>query len=243
MDARDLHERMAGALRVSDIEDGLRIITHCLLPSNSAVAVVVRGQGASYVVSDDGAAMHEIGGNIGPMTDRQIKALVKGQGLKVSNGAICSPLVAPEAVPAAILLVANASKEVADWGLEHLRFRMRRNFKQELAEILARHFNDNLKNDAPVLGASNKSHRFSHVIYLPDDVRLLIDPVVNDASSINARVVANLDVKMVADRKVRQLIVYDDQLQWPTSDLKLLEVGARTVPFSRAEPEIERLAA
>jgi hypothetical protein len=48
---------------------------------------------------------------------------------------------------------------------------------------------------------------------------------------------------MAADPNVQQLIVYDDMLQWSSSDLKLLEIGARTVAFSRAEPLIERLAA
>jgi len=243
MDARDLQARLAFGIRVSEGDGGLRVSTQCLFPSNSAVAVTVRGEGSQCVVSDDAAALYEIGGRRNGMTDRQIRALVKRQGLKVQDGAIYSPVVSVEHIAPAILMVANASKEVADWGLEHLRLKSRRNFKQALADLLERHFHDNLKNDAPIVGASNKAHRFSHVIYLPDDFRLLIDPAVNDASSINSRVVANLDVKMVGDMKTRQLIVYDDDLDWSSSDLKLLEVGARTVPFSRAEPEIQRLTA
>ena len=52
--------------------------------------------------------------------------------------------------------------------------------------------------------------------------KLLIDPVVNDASSINARLVSNLDVRMNENPQISQLIVFDDRLKWKSSDLKLL---------------------
>ena len=112
-----------------------------------------------------------------------------------------------------------------------------------MAALLDRHFHDNLKHDSRVIGASNKAHKFGHVIYLSGERRLIIDPVVNDGSSINARVVANMDVRLAKDPNVLQLIVYDDTADWEASDLKLLELGARTVGFSRAEATIQRLAA
>ncbi len=106
-----------------------------------------------------------------------------------------------------------------------------------------RHFHDNLKLDAPIIGASNKPHKFNYVIYLSGERKLLIDPAVPEASSINARVVANLDVRMAENPLISQLIVYDDGMKWNASDLNLLQVGAPTVPFSHAEREITRLAA
>jgi hypothetical protein len=109
--------------------------------------------------------------------------------------------------------------------------------------FLGRYFHDNLKQDTPIVGASNKPRKFVYVVYLNGERRLLIDAVTNDAGSINARLVSNLDVRMTKNPLIDQLIVYDDSMKWNSSDLKLLELGAPTVPFSRAEPEIIRRAA
>jgi len=206
---------------------------------------MVRGTGGHVVVSDDGGALSEISsaGIHGRPADRQIRSAVRMHGLKVKDGIIYSPPVPLSMVGAAIVIVANAAKEVADWGLQHLRYSVPRNFRQELALLLHSRFNENLKTDLPVVGASNKQHRFGHVIYLEHDAKILIDPVVNDSSSINARVVANLDVKMLNDEKTKQVIVYDDNQDWTSSDLNLLKVGAPIVAFSLVGRELEKLAA
>lgn len=245
MEAQQLRDALSASVLVTQMDDFLRVTTHCLYPSNNSVTVAVRGRRDEFVVSDEGGAALELSdaGFHDTLTDRQIGLFVKPQGLKVHEGEIFSPRVNFKAMPAALLLVANASKEVADWGSQHLKFRVKRNFKADLAALLDRYFHDNLKNDTRVLGASNKPHKFGHVIYLPGSRKLIIDPVVNDPSSINARVVANMDVRLAKDPNVLQLIVYDDTADWQSSDLKLLELGARTVGFSHAESAIQRLAA
>lgn len=228
----------------SQIEDGIRISTHVLYPSNDAVTVTVRGGTNSFVISDEGGAVGALvsAGVRAVAPDRMIRAQIKNHGLHVQDGIIYSPRVPLKAIPAAILLVANGSRSAADWGLSHLRFRPPRNFREDLSSLLNRYFHDNLKHDTPVIGASNKPHKFVHVAYLSGQRRLLIDPVVNDASSINARLVSNLDVRMANDPLIEQLIVFDDRQRWNSSDLKLLELGAPTVAFSHVEPEIRRRA-
>lgn len=225
--------------------DGLRATTHCLYPSNTAVTVALRGRGDEYVVSDEGGAAIELSeaGFVDRLTDRQIAGFVKPQGLKVQNGVIYSPVVSLQSVAAALILVANTSKEVADWGAQHLKFRVKRNFKSDLAQLLDQYFHDSLKHDAHIIGASNKPHKFGHVVFLPGERQMIIDPVINDPSSINSRVVANMDVKLAHNPNVLQLIVYDDAVEWQASDLKLLELGAKSVGFSRADGAIKRMAA
>jgi hypothetical protein len=71
---------------------------------------------------------------------------------------------------------------------------------------------------------------------------LIIDTVTKDASSINARVVANLDVRAANDEGITQRIVYDEDEGWAPSDLNLLQVGATPVAFSRSLEVIERVA-
>jgi hypothetical protein len=226
-------------------DDGVRVSTHVLYPSNGAVSVVVRGGEKSFQVSDDGGGVAELGSSGLPtvLSDRMIRAQLRTKGLRVRDGVIMSPIVPIDAIPAAIMLVANASRAIADWGLSHLSFAPRRNFREDLTALLGRHFHDNLKNDEAIVGKSNKPHRFGHVVYLHRDRKLLIDPVVNDASSINARLVANLDVRLMENPLISQIIVFDDRLKWKASDLRLLELGAPTVAFSSAEAEINRLAA
>jgi hypothetical protein len=225
--------------------DGVRVSTHVLYPSNGTVSVVIRGGAASFMVSDDGGGVQELtsAGINATLSDRAIRAQLRFNGLQVERGAIITPLVPLEAIPAAILLVANASRTVAEWGLNHLAFSTVRNFKEDLAQLLDRYFHDQLRTDEMIVGRSNKPHKFGHVIYLGGDRKLLVDPVINDASSINSRVVANMDVKMAENPLIEQIIVYDDSLRWKSSDLKLLELGARTVAFSQAQPVLQRLRA
>ena len=229
----------------SPTADGVRVSTHVLYPSNGAVSVVVRGGEDTFLVSDEGGAVSNLSSSGMPtiLSDRMIGAQVRKKGLRVHDGSIMSPMVPLDAVPSAIIIVANASRAVADWGLAHLPFVTPQNFREDLSALLGRHFHNNLKNDAAITGKSNKPHKFGHVIYLQGARRLLIDPVVNEASSINARLVANLDIRMNEDPQISQLIVFDDRLKWKSSDLKLLELGAQTVAFTHAEPEISRLAA
>lgn len=224
--------------------DHVRVSTHCMYPSNAMVTVAVRGGRAEFVVSDEGGAISEIAGSgfRDRISDRQIRNMVKRQGLKVEKGVIFSPVVSMEALPAAIILVANASKELADWGMGHLRMAVTRDFKQALTDLLEKHFHEALKTQK-IVGHSNKQHTFANVIFLPGEKRLVVDAVVNDGSSINARLASNLDVKMANDPLIKQLIVYDDEQDWSSSDLNLLGFAARTVPFSMAEREIVRLAA
>ena len=229
----------------SPTDDGVRVSTHVLYPSNAAVSVVVRGGKDAFLVSDEGGAVSNLGssGNLAILSDRMIGTQIRAKGLRVHDGSIMSPMVSLDDVPSAIMIVANASRTIADWGLARFPFVTPRNFREDLLALLGRHFHDNLKNDAGVIGKSNKLHKFGHVIYLQSSHRLLIDPVVNDASSINARLVANLDVRMNEDPQTSQLIVFDDRSKWNSSDLKLLELGAPTLAFSHAEPKISRFAA
>jgi hypothetical protein len=240
-----IRELMQPLTIITSVDNGVQVSTHCLYPSNGAVSVFIRKYMDSYVVSDDGGAVDEAtsSGLKIPDANRKIKHIVSGQGLIVKDNIISSPKVSLEAVPAAILLVANASKDAAEWMLEHIKFTIPRNFKKDVADLLSKYFHDSLKHDQHVLGRSNKRHNFGHVVYLSGERRLLVDAVSPDPQSIYAKAIANLDVKMLGDEKTIQRLIYDDFVQWKSSDLRLLELGAIPVPFSRANDEVARLAA
>lgn len=225
-------------------EDGACVATHCLYPSNSWVRVRVRGRADEFVVSDEGGAVEEVT-SIGlafPEAERRIKRIARKQGLKVSKGRIYSPPVNKEGLHAAIILVANISKEAAHWGVEHMGFPALRNFREELTRLIDRMVGHEIQHDAHLIGASNKEHRFEHVIRLHERL-ILIDPVMNDASSINAKVVAHLDLRQTMRANLDQRLVYDDRATWQAADLNLLKVGATPVPFSQMPDVLPRLVA
>jgi hypothetical protein len=111
-----------------------------------------------------------------------------------------------------------------------------------LASFLKATFDDRVIHDEKIIGASNKPHKFANVIILGGEKRLIIDPVSKDPTSINARVVANLDVRTARNPNLMQRIVYDDTEKWLASDLNLIQIGAPVVPFSRSEDVIKRIA-
>jgi hypothetical protein len=241
----DLVERdMKSVSLVSAIDDGVRVTTHCMYPSNGLVRVTLRGGRKTIIASDEGEAVGEAlsAGVVLKNPDRLLRPLVRPQGLEVSHGIIHTPQMPISAASLAVLLVANAAKEVAQWLYDHQKIKRDRDFRTLLGDFLRRTFDDRVT-PAKIVGASNKAHKFANVVSFPNGHRLIIDPVANDPQSINARVVANLDVRGINDPRIDQRIVYDDDETWSPSDLNLLQVGATVVPFSRAPEVISRVAA
>ncbi len=75
----------------------------------------------------------------------------------------------------------------------------------------------------------------------PASRRLLIDTVVPESASINAKAVSHIDVGRNEDLDLTQRIVFDDQDHWDASDLNLLQMAAQTVPISRFSGSLDRL--
>jgi len=230
---------------IARASDGVRVTTHCMYPSNGLVQVLVRGGLETVVVSDEGGAVGEALSAGIPVKDynRTLAHLIKDHGLSIKDGIIFTPRVPIKAAPVAVLHVANASQEIARWFFDHMKIKRTRDFRAMLADFLKRAFDDRVSHNAIIVGHSNKPHKFANVISLPNGRRLIVDPVAHEASSINARVVANLDVKATNNHLLDQRIVYDDEEDWTPADLNLLQVGATVVPFSRSSEVIGRIAA
>ena len=228
---------------VEDLEIGVRVTTQCLYPSNGLVRVFVNGGKGSVVVSDDGEALGEAlaAGIVIENPEKLLRGFVKQRGLIIVNGVIRTPVTPMEAAPVAILHVANVAKDAAHWLYEHGGLRRRSDFRELLSKFLANEFKQHVA-ETKLLGASQKSHTFANVISFANGRRFIVDAVSNDASSINARLVANLDVKANQDPMIDQRIIYDDAQSWPAADLMLLQNGATIVPFSQALPVIQRIA-
>lgn len=228
---------------VKRMDDGIRVMTHCMYPSNGLVQVTVRSGTETIVASDEGGAFGEAASAGIPIAEhhKSLWHLIRDQGLLMKDGVIYTPQLPMETAPVAILHVANASQEIAHWFYEHARIKRTRDFKTILAEFLRKSFDERVK-PVTIVGHSNKTHKFANVVFFDGGRRLIVDPVSHDASSINARVVANLDVRANNDPLLEQRIVYDDDEAWTAADLNLLQVGANAIPFSRSADVIRRIA-
>jgi hypothetical protein len=234
---------LAAVCSIKDQEDGFRITTHCLYPSNGLVRVTVRGGLHSIVASDEGEALGEAlsAGIELSDPDKFVGNFVKQRGLLLRKGVIYTKSISLDAAPVAILHVANTAKELANWLYDHGGVKRRHDFRQLLAAFLSETFRDQVT-ESRITGASQKPHRFANVISFANGRRFIVDAVSNDPASVNARVVANLDVKAMQDPSIEQRIVYDDSEKWAAADLNLLKVGATIVPFSGAMNVIRRIA-
>jgi hypothetical protein len=235
--------RLCELVTIKTVSDGVCVTTHCMYPSNGLVQVTLRGGASTIVVSDEGGAMGEALAAGIPIRDfsGSLAHKVTAQGLLFRDGLIYTPRIPVEAAPMAVLLVANASQEIARWLYEHVKIKRGRHFQELLGAFLKNTFDD-LVAPATIVGHSRKPHKFANVITFSSGRRLIIDAAVYDRTSINSRVVANLDVKANNDPLLDQRIVYDDEENWTPADLNLLQVGAFAIPFSRSSEVIERLA-
>jgi hypothetical protein len=220
--------------------------THCLYPSNGIVNVYVEGGRELFLVHDDGGAfdqLHSVGGyEAAPMSI--IRNAVRRKGLGVSDSrAIFAKDIPLDGLAGAIALVANGSQDAAHHLVNRLRPLARRTLTEEVETILDLKFPSRWKREEAHVGASNKQHRFDYAVSLKNDVKLLMDIVKPEASSINAAVVAHLDVRNAHPTGLVHRVIYDDRDNWSSENLSLLGVGATPIPVSVANQVLERLAA
>jgi len=226
------------------MRDGVCVVTHCVYPSNSFVQVIVRGGETSFYISDEGGAVHEIESAGVEITkpDKLLRNIVSQYGLFIEKGVIKSRFVEASSIPVVMAIVANASKECAEFLFHHARIKIQRDLKHLVSQYLSNTFEERLIKDSVLIGKSNKPHKFENVVRLSATRRLIIDPVVYQPTAINAHVVANLDVANAQYPDVEQRIIYDDEEKWSTEDLNMLQIGATVIPFSRAPEVIQRIA-
>lgn len=223
--------------------DGVLVNTHCLYPSNGVVQVLVRGTDTSCVVSDEWGAIREIrsAGGFVEFPDKLMRAQAKKYGLLVDSGNLHTTPVSTSELAGAIAVVANASREIAQWLFKRVKPH-RAEFKKSLRDYLDDTFTTSVKHEVEIIGHSNKPHWFDNVIRIGNST-ILIDPVSRDSASINSRLVANLDVKRADKPGIKQRIIYDDADDWRNADISLLTMGAPVIAFSNSRDVIQELVA
>jgi hypothetical protein len=236
-------ERLSAMCGVSQEDDGFRVTTQLLYPSNGLVRVYIRGGSQKAIISDDGEALGEASaaGIYLRNPDRMLKQFVGDRGLIIKDGVLFSPKVNLDTAHVSVIHVANVARDIAHWAYEHGGVKRSVDFKALLARYLETSFREQVSADR-IHGESTKLHKFANVVSFANGRKLIVDPVTNDPGSINARVLANLDVKKTGNPNIVQRIIYDDSEKWSPADLTLLTIGATPVPFSQAKIVVPRIA-
>jgi hypothetical protein len=224
----------------------LIVPTFSTYPSNSLVQVYVEGGKETFVVSDGGGAIKTLvgAGYLGYGGVRLLSDIVRDDDVQVNgSGWIYSSGVVIKSLTSAITTVSEASRDAAFSAIRKFKPAPVIDFRHDLDLALQRHFRDAVKKHGHLLGASNKLHTFDYLIRANENNLIALDAVVPDSSSINAAVVAHMDLKAIRRPDVKQFIVYDSEQHWSSSDLALLSLGAPSVAYTSFYKIIDRIAA
>lgn len=236
--------------RIVPTSEGVLVATDCLYFDRSNVVVTVVGlkNGESVVVHDGRGAEDRLAaaGRYTASIDRILARVARRYGLVSRNCTISSHPCSADDIPALVPLVANASQEGALALLHESTKGVRRDLPAEVVNILERRFPDaSIVPDDRIEGASRRSYRFDVSLSRSSGRLLLVDAVSPDANSINAAVVANIDVGRRSDQEFLQTIVYDPANieRFGTSNLSLLASVAATLSIDVFSHQIEALLA
>ena len=163
MSTHEIMEVMATWPVMSRTEHGALVHTHCMMPSGATVNVYVQPATSGFVVSDAGAALSEAHGS-GVETRpflRAVEKRLKARGLSLRAGQIFSPEVGKDGVPLAVIVVANAAKEIGEFLVSQPVRSIRPTIAEMVATLLAKKCPDKIDAGPVVIrGLSEKSYTF-----------------------------------------------------------------------------------
>lgn len=218
-------------------DDKVVVPTHFLYPSRSHVCVFVSTTlYNSFVVSDGAGAVDTISAHGIELynADRFLNPFCSSAGLRAVNGAIASAHIPAEELAGAIVVVAETSARAASHAVHKYRPRKKRDLYGAVKEEIDKRFApERVRQHEKVIGASHRQYRFDFVVTVSGDRTLLLDVVMPEQNSINAKAAANIDVARADKAGVTQMIVYDDKEAWNTEDLNFVQLAAPTIALSR----------
>lgn len=236
-------ELISSSMSATDAGDSVAVNTQCLFPSNGVVTVHVYGGRETSMVSDQGATARvvESHGVIVPNINRWLSGFAIRAGLRVANNEIRSPQVAVSALPAAVMLVANAAATASRYAIENYAMRESPDLVEEIQDRLIHRFGrSQVQSDVELTGKSNRVYHFDFRVADHGGNYAVIDHVNPHSASINAKAAAHIDLTRREDKRIIQTLVYDSSLDWNSSDIIFLQSAAPTVPLEKMNDAIER---
>jgi hypothetical protein len=222
---------------------GTEISTHVVYPNGDLVRVNVACEGGDVIVSDlslGSVYLAEIGVHLSAQQRQRLQTEIAHYSCEYSKGRVfrrCSH----DHIADTIALVANASRSVADYGLESKR-QFDVDFRVTVIERLRNLVGHRLREREPVAGRSGRPYRVGGVILDRKEVApIAFVEAFATRSIIGDRFMAFSDLRLNFDN-VRMISVYDDRSEWPESDLRVLSQVSTVVGYSKSEPSFKALA-
>ena len=158
-----VQDAIAEIITAGESDDGVYVNTLCVYPSNGFVQVMIYGNQNEFTVSDNGGAVHELvsAGVQLSKSDGALSRRVNSQGLSFKYGQIRSPVCSRSELSSAIALVANASKDMADWLFD--------NSKISRARDIRAIANDRINNQAAIIWQHDDIFKLVRFITYPDN--------------------------------------------------------------------------
>lgn len=248
----DLIARQAFAdLNAAAVTDnGTLIHTHCVYPSGVQVRVRITRAASGYRITDDAEGLAEIL-SIGVETKRPgyyLAMHAAKHGLRYDRGAVFVDIEDENRIAAAIMLVANASKD----GVLHSSIAHQPNDKASFEftfQSFVQQKHHGRFRPASVAGASGTVRRFKYVhqrnnqaeIVLDQPI-VLVEPVSPTQIGISVKAASHRDLQMKKLPHLWQRLVVDRETDnWSRTDLAFLkQQGVPWIEFTALEQELPK---
>lgn len=219
-----------------------RIDMPLLMPSGSMTTVTVwpEGQGETFMVTDDGAALFEI--ESGAFAERIFQRVAKERcpkyGAVFDNAAMFFLRVTPDHLRGAIIAMANLMKEVVDETIQRSVAQKAKQIDEELWDKLNRTFSGfEMERRAHVLGESTAEHEFTALLKTERGL-IVFDTFSAQGNSINSVYVKMSDIRRTDDAPrgvavTRRTSDIGPKLNLITSVSQVVELGIETDALRR----------
>jgi hypothetical protein len=237
-------EHVAQALTHVSVKGGSAFIsTPLLYPSGCHAVVRIDGTGDRWFVSDDGSAHLEAELMGGLASFRRIaRPMADRAGVQFDERCFFVMEVDRDALPGAVIIVSNVSKQVAErtaFAIEERRIVLSRDVFEER---LTRAFDaKSIAHEIPIIGASGKEWHVDAGITTDGKVSKLFEFVSPRSASVAAAVMKFTDIRALENPP--SVAVLSDRARTEAALVLLLSRVAGAAIDATSEPEVYKSAA
>lgn len=223
---------------------GTEITTQVVYPSGELVTVVVAREGEAFFVNDASFGLmylSKLGVKLTSQQTSRVREAIKHYSCDLQDGRVFRRCDLDQ-IAESIALVANASRAVADYGVEARR-QMDGDFRLSVIERLREVVGPRMRERKSVEGASGRSYRVGGVVLDRSETRpLAFVEAFSGRGTVGDRFAEFFDLRG-RHMSVSMMAVYDDSQKWPGSDIKLLAEVCKVVRYSDSRSNFEAIAA
>lgn len=217
----------------------IRIPTDVILQTHEVAIVSVDGGAYDerYVLGDGGQILRSLdlqNFTITSTVKRAIERVAKSRGMRLAGTSIVTDAVGWEQVIPYVPYVADVMRECLSASLSKVARHDRLLLRHRIGEMLNRISGEaNVTQDYKMQGSTSDSYKFDFSVLTSNHHRFLLDAPIPDPSSIAATLLRQADVRLLGMSNLRQMITYDPNDRWPSSNLAQLQLA--NVPLINVE--------